>query len=519
MTFFAAMPVLFFVAGVLLAASSERASHRALLLSRGRRLLLPVWLYGAVVLLGGAAHAYLRGDVAAGAALPLGDAATWLIPLVDPRSSVVPHGWLTTHLWYIRAYLWVLVLTPLFLRLARRLRLGLAMLGAALVAVLVAGRLGIPMLGSGPAHVVLGDAVVYGTFVVLGMAYHHGRLRRLGRRPMLGALFVLVAGIGVYVWRGGVPAGGVNDSYPLTLLTGLAWLLLVAALESPIRKLACVGSLRRVTSAVNRRAVTIYLWHPAAIVIGYWTRRPPRDPGPLGPARRRHGRHGHRGPDRRRRPRRRLGGGPRRQPAATPETATGLACTRVAGSDRPRRRARPGGAAPHAGADSPRVASRRIERFSPPATVLPTGIDGRELRRESAQVANGGLRLPAGSSNDVLQATLDRWLEGRPDVGSVAVAVATGGDVWAGDAHHPETLSPTRAGDSYGIASVTKTFTLALTLMAVDQGRITLDAPVPAVPEVGHPPEVRSSPRASSCNTRQAWWITPAPGATTVPWV
>ena len=490
MTFFAAMPLLFFIAGVLLAASSERESHWAVLFGRVRRLLLPVWLYGTVVLLGGVTYAYLHRDVTAGAAVMLGDAATWLIPLVDPRSSAAPNDWLTTHLWYIRAFLWVLVLTPLLLRLARHLRLALPVLGAALVAVLTAGHLRVPVLGSGPAHVVIGDAVVYGTFVVLGMAHQHGRLRpRL--RPALGALILLALGIGVYVTRVGVSGGGVNDSYPLTLLTGLAWLLVAAALEPSIRKLACVGAVSRVASAVNRRAVTIYLWHPAAIVIGY---------GLVG----------------------RLGITDRFAPlgAATVVTVTvGLTAlaTHTVGwmedlaANRKRGRAQRG-RRDWTGRGSPALTSLAVTLVlvALPLTPEPTALASRGGGSSSSALpppsyrpalteANFAgttvnsrtreLRLPGGSSNDALQATLDRWLEERPDVGSVAVAVAIGGDTWAGDAHRAGTVSHSQVGNSYGVASVTKTFTLALVLRAVDQGRIKLDEPVPLLSDVGSPPQ------------------------------
>jgi CubicO group peptidase (beta-lactamase class C family)/peptidoglycan/LPS O-acetylase OafA/YrhL len=491
MTFFAAMPVLFFIAGVLLAASSERHSHWAVLAGRARRLLLPVWLYGTVVLVGGLTQTDLRRDFSAGVAVTLADAATWLIPLVDPRSSAAPHGWLTTHLWYIRAYLWILVLTPLLLRLARHLRVAFPLLCAAVVAVLMAGRLGIPALGSGPAHFVIGDVAVYGTFVVLGMAYHLGRLRPLSAGQALPALLLLVLGIGMYVARAGVPPGGVNGSYPLTLLTGLAWLLLAAAFEHPIRTLAGADPIRRVACAINRRAMTIYLWHPAAIVIGYWLVARVGISGrtaPLGAAMvvavtvavTAFAAHAAGGAED-------LAANRRRNTCRRPNEAwrslatravTGLVVTVIV-------LALPLTPEPTALASRVGGSSRPV---LPPPSYRPAPAEA-NFAAKAFKSRSGELRLEEGLSDRLLQATLDRWMEEQPDVGSVAVAVVAGKDTWAGDAHRLGAHSPTRAQDSYGIASATKTFTLGLALRAVDQGRIKLDTPVPSLPEVGRPPD------------------------------
>src|SRR5687767_1251794 len=49
MTVFAAIPLMFFVAGSLLAASGEQRSHLATVWRRCRRLLIPLWAYAAVV--------------------------------------------------------------------------------------------------------------------------------------------------------------------------------------------------------------------------------------------------------------------------------------------------------------------------------------------------------------------------------------------------------------------------------------------------------------------------------------
>src|SRR5918912_513496 len=59
MTVFAAIPLMFFVAGTLLAASGERRRQRDVVGRRMRRLLLPLWAYGLVVAVATAVRATL----------------------------------------------------------------------------------------------------------------------------------------------------------------------------------------------------------------------------------------------------------------------------------------------------------------------------------------------------------------------------------------------------------------------------------------------------------------------------
>ena len=67
----------------------------------------------------------------------------------------------------------------------------------------------------------------------------------------------------------GVPNGDVNQAYPAVALTGLAWILVAGIFEQPIRRVASQRLVRPAMLAFNRRAETIYIWHPAAIVVAY----------------------------------------------------------------------------------------------------------------------------------------------------------------------------------------------------------------------------------------------------------
>jgi CubicO group peptidase (beta-lactamase class C family)/peptidoglycan/LPS O-acetylase OafA/YrhL len=489
MTYFAAMPALFFVAGTLLAASGDRRTYPAVVLRRCRRLLPPLWLFGAVVAVAGGLRAGIHDQSLLPSLAEAKVAISWVIPVVDPRASDWHGGWLSTHLWYVRAYLWVLLAAPLFAALARRLRLALPLLALGVAVLELAARQHLPVVGDGTAHVLLGDVLTYGAFVVLGMAYQ-GRRRSPGPGTAAAGAAVATAATVVYAVTVGLPAGGVNDSYPAVALTGMAWLLALGAAESPIRRLASAPRIRRATLAVNRRAVTIYLWHPAAIVVAYVAveRWEARLAGPV---------------------------------VASAVVALALLLTTVAviavgwaedvAVGRPLQLPmRVSTSIGRIGSpvtallivaiplvvlpivpDAAAVASgaSRSKRASIPPPSYRAALGDSAFARRAPTPPSGGIALQHGQMpSSALQAALDRWMADQSGFDSVAVAVAVAGRTWAGDAHRPGATALTRAGDDYGVASVTKTFTVALVLSEVAAGRIGLDAPVPALPGVGRPP-------------------------------
>jgi CubicO group peptidase (beta-lactamase class C family) len=99
-----------------------------------------------------------------------------------------------------------------------------------------------------------------------------------------------------------------------------------------------------------------------------------------------------------------------------------------------------------------------------------------------------------------LETSLRAWAAERPDVDGVVVGVAVAGDesdeVWIGEGDGGGPGMPIDAGDSYGVLSITKTFTEALVLREAAAGRIALDEPMPLLPGVGAPPAgVVTTPR------------------------
>ena len=269
MTWFAAIPVLFFVAGAVLPRSGD---HVAFLTRRLRRILLPLWVYTAGVAIASVRFGHLPGASPGS----LGRALTWLVPVVDPTPTGWDAGWLSNHLWYLRAYLWILLLTPILIRLSKRV--GHAALGTALavVGLEVAARSGIAVVGSGTVRVVLGDALVYGFFAVVGIRYRANARTsnartsnaRTSKPPVLAGAAVLFGLAAVAFARtSGLPSEGVNGSYPAILLVGCAWLSALGAIEHHLRTFSAHPRVQRATRVVSSRSLTVYLWHPACIVV------------------------------------------------------------------------------------------------------------------------------------------------------------------------------------------------------------------------------------------------------------
>ena len=494
MTWFAAMPVMFFVAGTLLHYPGGKGSHRKLVRRRAGRLLIPLWVYGTVVAIAG----ILRGPgwPSPSPGLPTFEhALTWLLPLVDPVGADWHGGWLSTHLWYLRAYLWMLLLAPLLALLARRPARSLPVLALVIAAVEAAGWAGVPVLGAGTGRLLVGDAVTYGSFVVLGMAYHHRRTGWHPRALAAGAAITAAAAVG-YAAIAGLPAGGVNESYTAVTLTGLAWLLAAGAAEARLRACAERRRIRQLTAHITRRAVTIYLWHPAAIALAYallkGSDRFPRmdvvHHWPVPPvlvlaltafstalavaavgwvedaaARRA------------RRPRRRW---------LTPARRVNTRVVRLAAVVPPAAGALamlvPTIMVPVAG--DPAAASSVFGAPHPPSFRAALANDAFRTRRNPIpSLAPLG---PVDKAASQLVSTVERWLAAQPDLHGLSLAVAVKGHVWAGVANGPDAASPLGPDDEFGAMSMTKTFTTTLVLHQVEAGRLVLDRPPPPVPGV-----------------------------------
>ena len=114
---FPSMGVMFALGGSLMVASLRRTPAIDVIGHRLRRLLPPLWLMGAVLvpLMLWQGWGADSGDDA----LSPPDLVFWLFPLLDPPGSAAAVD-ATVVLWYIRAYLWFVLLTPAMLAAFRR---------------------------------------------------------------------------------------------------------------------------------------------------------------------------------------------------------------------------------------------------------------------------------------------------------------------------------------------------------------------------------------------------------------
>lgn len=269
--FVAAVPAMFFVTGSLLAQSYGRRRTATVLADRLYRLLLPLAAYATVALVAMAIAFHARPSAAT--EVPWRALWTWYLPLTDPRGSPWTGEYLSSALWYMRALLWILLLSPLLIHLVRR-RPIVALAGGpcAVFALDLIGRFPRLSLPFAPDLVwQAGDIALYGTFAMLGVLHRDGRLRRFDVVDY--ALIAIIAAAAAISWYGTQPIHNkvVNNSHPMHLLVGLFWLAIMLAASGPIERAARSATLRPAVHLLSRRSLTIYLWHPAGIVLSYRT--------------------------------------------------------------------------------------------------------------------------------------------------------------------------------------------------------------------------------------------------------
>jgi CubicO group peptidase (beta-lactamase class C family)/peptidoglycan/LPS O-acetylase OafA/YrhL len=249
LSWFAAMPAMFYVAGVLLQQSLDRHGYPATLRARLSRMLVPFWVFGLVA---GAVMAL------SGWRPRLVEIAWWMVPIGDPvGADSMPGFWVP--LWYLRAYLWVLVAGAGLAWLCRRF--GVRVLLGPAVATL--GVWGWQSAGN-DVPLFVADAALFPFFVMAGMLTALGSLDLQPRRAVPLGLGALVLAVAWYVVDD-VPMGIVHSSLPVHLLAGVATLALLVGVRRP---LAAPGAVpKRFIDWSSSRALTIYLWHGLGLVV------------------------------------------------------------------------------------------------------------------------------------------------------------------------------------------------------------------------------------------------------------
>ncbi|GAB3358884.1 glycosyltransferase [Micromonospora halotolerans] len=251
---FPAMGVMFAVGGSLMARSLDLTPERAVS-GRLRRLLPGLWALGLVLVPLMLWHGW--SDRPAWPAL-----LSWAVPLVQPPGNEWAAD-VTGVLWYLVTYLWLVLLSPAMLALHRRWPLWSVLVPLAGVVLLQTVAPGF----DGPVESVLTDLVTFAACWMVGFAHQDLRLRRLPLPALLG-LAVLCLGVAVG-WLATHPGVGrdLNDIPVAQAFWSLGFVLVLLRAAPPMGWLSRLRSLDRLVTALNSRALTIYLWHNAAIAL------------------------------------------------------------------------------------------------------------------------------------------------------------------------------------------------------------------------------------------------------------
>lgn len=272
---FPSMGVMFALAGSLMARSLNRPAW-GVIRGRLRRLLPPLWAFSAVILTlmfaGGWNPTKNTDDGPLWALLKL---FNYIVPIGAPpypwsigsKSGVLEDTWAVQAagpLWYLRAYLWFVVASPLLLWAFRRMPWATLLAPLALTAVVGSGLVKIP----GETGNAVTDFAVYGGCWVLGFAHHEGLLAKIPRYVAV-SLSSLVMAFGLW-WASNHlgPDGWDLNDIPLAQATWSFGFVVILLIYSPSWQELPGGLAKwdKLITLSNNRAVTIYLWHNMLIM-------------------------------------------------------------------------------------------------------------------------------------------------------------------------------------------------------------------------------------------------------------
>ncbi|GAB3354344.1 acyltransferase family protein [Modestobacter lapidis] len=262
---FPSIGIMFALGGALVTSSLDRAvSSRDFWRKRLRRLLPPFWVFGATVLVFMLAAGWTAGDEYGTADLTWRNAWLWIFPLADPPASDLGSDWVLP-LWYIRTYLWFLLISPALLWLFRRWPLRTMAVPALVLPLMTLGLVDFP----DPYWDIIASLCIYGICWMLGFAHHDGKIRDLPLGSTILAGLALMAG-GLWFALSQQERYGswnVDDNPMAAMLYFTGTVLILLRLYTRMDWLGRLPTLDAIVSLFNSRAMTIYLWGNFAIFL------------------------------------------------------------------------------------------------------------------------------------------------------------------------------------------------------------------------------------------------------------
>lgn len=253
LTYLPAMGVMFALGGSLMATSVDRSGISAVR-SRLRRLLPSMWVLGAIA---------VPLMIWQGWQARWWELVFWVLPLGDPPGSAWGEAaW--GGLWYLKTYLWFVLLSPLALRAFRKAPLPTFAVPIALV---IAVETGVIDLAGQPGSV-LADTAAFGACWLLGFAHRDGMLDRIRVLACLAIGAVAMAAGVAWTVQFGDGTGDLDMSAPGLAMYSVGTVFLLLRFRPDMSWLARRPLWDRLVTIVNARALTIYLWHNVALTVG-----------------------------------------------------------------------------------------------------------------------------------------------------------------------------------------------------------------------------------------------------------
>ncbi|WP_436536035.1 acyltransferase family protein [Actinoplanes sp. HUAS TT8] len=254
---FPSMGIMFALAGSMMARSMAKVGDRPeiVIWNRIRRLMPALWMLAVVLVPVMLIMGWTDEDQR-----PFNAPAVfaWVFPLSDPPSNdwAVPIAGI---LWYIRTYLWLVLLSPMLWAAFRRWPRLTVLAPLALIPASAT-----ITSSSWLAGVVL-QLGTYAPCWIIGFWHATGGLQKA--RPAAIYPLALAVGVGALGWLHlHPPAGGTVQSSPIAQsLLSIAFICVLMRFDPAMNWLKKIR-LSWLVSKMNSRAVTIYLWHQVAIL-------------------------------------------------------------------------------------------------------------------------------------------------------------------------------------------------------------------------------------------------------------